>query len=120
MTKSKMEIVLDCADPQGLEPFWREALGYASLWSTEELVVLVPQGDAGPPLLLQRVPEGKSGKNRMHIDLVIDDLEAEVTRLVGFGATRAHDGVRELAGASWVTMADPDGNEFCVCSGVEW
>jgi predicted enzyme related to lactoylglutathione lyase len=120
MAKSKIEIVLDCADPQRLEPFWREALGYTSLWSTEELVVLVPQGDVGAPLLLQRVPEDRSGKNRMHIDLVIDDLEAEVTRLVGFGAARAHEGVRELGGASWVTMSDPEGNEFCVCSGIEW
>jgi hypothetical protein len=120
MPKANMDLVLDCAEPERLAEFWRLALGYKPLWSSEDLVVLVPTNEVRPPLLLQRVPEPRSGKNRMHIDIVKDDVEPEVARLEAAGATRAHEGVREFAGALWVTMADPEGNEFCVCSGVEW
>jgi hypothetical protein len=120
MTKANMDLVLDCANPQGLEEFWSVALDYKALWSSEDLVVLVPHDEVRPPLLLQRVPEARSGKNRMHIDIVNDDIEAEVSRLQAVGATRAHEGLREFSGALWVTMADPEGNEFCVCTGVEW
>jgi predicted enzyme related to lactoylglutathione lyase len=120
MPKANMDIVLDCAEPQRLEPFWSAALGYRSYWSTEELVVLVPEDEVRPPLLLMQVPEPRAGKNRMHIDIVNDDVEAEVARLRAMGATRAHEGLREFAGSLWVTMADPEGNEFCVCTGVEW
>jgi predicted enzyme related to lactoylglutathione lyase len=120
VTKANMDIVLDCADPQRLEEFWSVALGYRSMWSSEDLVVLVPQDEVRPPLLLQRVPEARSGKNRMHLDIVKDDVEAEVARLQAVGATRAHEGVREFAGSFWITMADPEGNEFCVCTGVDW
>lgn len=120
MPKANMDLVLDCAQPQVLEPFWEAALSYRSMWSTEELVVLVPEDQVRPPLLLMRVPEPRRGKNRMHIDIVKDDVEAEVARLQALGAVRAHDGLREFAGSHWVTMADPEGNEFCVCTGVEW
>jgi hypothetical protein len=120
MPKANMDIVLDCAQPQRLEQFWSAALDYRPLWSSEDLVVLVPEDEVRPPLLLQRVPEPRAGKNRMHFDIVKDDVEAEVTRLEAVGATRAHEGLREFAGALWVTMADPEGNEFCVCTGVEW
>jgi hypothetical protein len=83
-----MDLVLDCVEPQRLEEFWREALGYRSYWSAEDLVVLVPEEKVTPPLLLMRVPEERSGKNRMHIDLVSDDIEAEVARLLALGAVR--------------------------------
>jgi predicted enzyme related to lactoylglutathione lyase len=66
------------------------------------------------------VPEAKSGKNRMHIDLVVEDILSEVSRLEGLGAQRLHEGVRTFGTSEWVTMADPEGNEFCVCTGVEW
>jgi hypothetical protein len=120
MPKSNMDIVLDCASPQDLERFWSAALGYRTHWSSDDFVVLVPENEVRPPLLLQRVPEPRSGKNRMHIDIVNDDIDAEVSRLEAIGAVREHEGMREMAGALWVTMADPEGNEFCVCSGVEW
>ena len=118
--KANIDLVLDCASPQGLEAFWSTALGYKPLFSSEDLVVLVPEEAGRPPLLLQRVPEARTVKNRMHLDIVNDDVEAEVARLQAAGATRAHEGMREFAGALWVTMADPEGNEFCVCTGVEW
>jgi hypothetical protein len=120
VTKSNMDVVIDCADPQRLERFWRAALGYRSLLSVEDVVVLVAVNEVHPPLVLQRVPEAKNGKNRVHIDLVSDDIEAEVVRLEGLGARRLHDGLRNMGPARWVTMADPDDNEFCVCTGVEW
>lgn len=120
MPKSNMDIVLDCADPKALGEFWSEALGYKALWTLDDLVVLVPQAEVRPPLLLQRVPEPKSGKNRMHIDLVVDDVVPEVERLEALGARRLHEGIREYGGSEWVTMADPEDNEFCVCTGVEW
>jgi predicted enzyme related to lactoylglutathione lyase len=120
MGKSNVELVLDCVEPQRVEPFWRAALGYRSLFSAEEIVVLVPDGDSGPPLLLHQVPEPKDGKNRMHIDLVRDDVEAEVTRLEALGARRVHDGLRSMGPTQWIVMVDPADNEFCVSTGVDW
>jgi len=116
-----LDLVLDCAEPQALEGFWRDALGYRVYFSGESHVILVPD-DAknASPLVLQQVPEPKSGKNRMHLDLVADDIEAEVDRLVGLGARRLHDGVQSVGEIRWVTVADPVGNEFCVCTGIEW
>lgn len=120
MPKSNLDIVLDCADPKTLGEFWRQALGYKALWTLDDLVVLVPDAEVRPPLLLQRVPEPKGGKNRMHIDIVTDDIEPEVSRLEALGARRLHDDLRTLGPSRWVTMADPEDNEFCVCDGVEW
>lgn len=121
MPKSNVELVLDCAAPQRLEGFWRTALGYRSLVSLEDIVVLVPDNDVRSPLILQRVPEVKNGKNRMHIDIVMEDVEAEISRLEALGARRLDDdGLRSMGSVRWVTMADPDGNEFCVSTGVQW
>jgi predicted enzyme related to lactoylglutathione lyase len=105
-------VVIDCADPERLAPFWSAATGYSRTWSNDEFIVLSPGDRGGPLLLLQRVPETKVGKNRVHVDLGASDLEAEVERLVGLGAVRgqAHD----LGFVRWNVMADPDGNEFCI------
>lgn len=119
MAKSTMEVVLDCAEPQRLEEFWRAALGYRSLLSVKDIVVLVPDNEFRSPLILQRVPEAKNGKNRMHIDIIRDDVEAEVGRLEALGAKRVHDGLQRMGSVRWVAMADPEHNEFCVSSGVE-
>jgi predicted enzyme related to lactoylglutathione lyase len=115
-----VEMVLDCSDPQNLKEFWREALGYRVYYSEPSLAVLVPQDVNMFPLLLQRVPEPKAGKNRMHVDIVTDDVEVEVNRLEALGARRLHDGVQSFGSTHWVTMADPEGNEFCISTGVEW
>lgn len=80
----------------------------------------MPKDDLGPPLVLQKVPEPKRVKNRMHIDLVHDDVETEVARLERLGAKRLHEATRSFGDVRWVTMADPEDNEFCVCTGVEW
>ncbi len=108
-------LVLDCLDPPVLAAFWAAALGYERSSSIDPYVVLVP-GGAGPELLLQRVPEPKVVKNRMHLDLRADDLEKEVERLERLGARRLEPAPAEEQGCRWVVMADPEGNEFCVCA----
>jgi predicted enzyme related to lactoylglutathione lyase len=118
--KARMDLVLDCADPPRLAEFWREALGYRDYFVEKSFAVLVPKESVAPPLVLQGVPEPKSGKNRMHLDIVVDDIEPEIERLRALGATRLDDGVQSLGETKWVRMSDPEQNEFCVCTGVEW
>lgn len=118
--KATVEIVLDCAEPKRLAKFWRDALDYRDYYNDTNLTVLVPKEQTAVPLLLQRVPEPKVGKNRMHVDIVVDDVEAEVHRLQALGARRIDDGVQSFGGTRWVRMSDPEQNEFCVSTGVEW
>jgi len=118
--KATVELVLDCAVPKRLATFWRVALDYRDYYTDAKLVVLVPKDATASPLLLQGVPEPKAGKNRMHFDIVVDDVEAEVHRLQALGARRIDDGVQSFGGTRWVRMSDPEQNEFCVSTGVEW
>ena len=118
--KARIDLVLDCANPADLVEFWRAALGYRVYYADDGFAVLVPEEGNDSPLVLQRVPEPKSVKNRMHIDLVVDDVEAEATRLEALGAQRTHDAPRSLGATEWITLLDPEQNEFCVCTGVEW
>ena len=112
-------VVLDCADPKALAEFWAPALGYRDAgWEHEPYVVLRGESGTGAPfLLLQRVAEPKVDKNRLHIDVYAVDIEAEADRLVALGATRTSEPFDEH-GAKWIVMADPEGNEFCVCRGL--
>jgi Glyoxalase-like domain len=118
--KARVELVLDCAEPTRLAAFWRQALDYREFYTDADLVVLVPKDGIASPLLLQGVPEPKAGKNRMHLDIVVGDIGAEVHRLQVLGAHRIDEGVQSLGGTQWVRMSDPEHNEFCVSSGVEW
>jgi len=113
-TPAKFGLVLDCADPERLAEFWAPALGYLNLGAAGAYVALFPEG-SGPKLLLQRVEESKATKNRMHLDIEVADIEAEVARLVGLGATQVSSGPCSEHGSTWFLMADPEGNEFCVC-----
>ncbi|HEY5024217.1 MAG TPA: VOC family protein [Acidimicrobiales bacterium] len=112
-------LVLDSGDPEALAPFWAGALGYVVAGSVDNYVLLRPDGDDGPKLLLQRVPEAKSTKNRMHLDIETTDIEGLVSRLLALGGSRVEDGVHEEHSCCWVVMADPEGNEFCVCCPVQ-
>jgi len=118
--KARVELVLDCAEPERLAQFWAQALDYRDHFTDAELVVLVPKNGSDAPLLLQGVPEAKSGKNRMHLDIVVGDIEAEIYRLEALGAHRLDAGVQNLGATRWVRMSDPEGNEFCVSTGIEW
>jgi predicted enzyme related to lactoylglutathione lyase len=116
VTEPNVDIVIDCADPEALAPFWAAALGYTSLGFFDPYVVLLPPERAHPPVMLQRVSEPKVGKVRIHFDLRVPDIEAEAQRLEAIGARRVDVG--QGADPGWITMADPEGNEFCVCPGV--
>ena len=140
-----VQITFDCADPAALALFWAEALGYRvqdppggfDSWEqaleamgvpperrNDASAVVDPDG-SGPRLFFQRVPEGKQGKNRVHVDVRaaaglegdsrMAALEAEAERLASHGATQLsrHDPAPPL-GAGHLVMADPEGNEFCL------
>jgi hypothetical protein len=99
---------------------WREALGYRVYYSDASIPVLVPGEGSASPLVLQKVPEPRVGKSRMHLDIVADEIEPEIERLEALGARRLHDDVRSLGETRWVTLVDPEANDCCVCTGVEW
>jgi hypothetical protein len=139
-----IQVVIDCADPRRLARFWATALGYVmqdppagfdsweefltaqgvpeSEWNSKNAVV-DPEG-RGPRLFFQRVPEPKTVKNRLHLDVNVGGpldtppderrrrVDAEVERLVAAGATRVDE--KEEMGDRWVLLLDPEGNEFDV------
>lgn len=109
-------LAVDCADPARLAQFWQQALGWRRTYQDADEVVLEPaagspEDGVAPDLIFLRVPEGKAGKNRLHLDLRPDDQFAEVARLESLGARRADIGQVDVR---WVVLADPEGNEFCV------
>lgn len=140
----RVQVVFDAADPEQLAAFWGEALGYKeedpptgfASWQAWAEANGIPSGDwgnyasrvdpdgAGPRLFFQRVPEPKTAKNRVHLDLAVGGdrgtppeqrrsrVEAAVERAVAAGATklRAHDERDQ----HWVVLQDPEGNEFCL------
>jgi len=124
VTSKLTEIAIDCADPQALARFWCSVLGYDVQDEEEEGVVtigspLAPEGrerpgPVPPTLTFARVPEGKVVKNRLHLDVnpTDRDQDAEVQRVLDLGAR--HADVGQTGEESWVTLADPEGNEFCV------
>jgi predicted enzyme related to lactoylglutathione lyase len=105
-------VVIDAHDPQSLGRFWASVLGWRVLAQDEEEVIVGADERAYPGLCLLRVPETKTIKNRLHIDLAPDDRDAEVARLLDLGARRVDIGQGD--DVSWVVLADPEGNEFCV------
>ena len=108
-------ITVDCADPGALSRFWSAALETAPAADHGDFVMLAPPPRGGPMLAFQRVPEERSGKNRLHLDLgaPAGGRQAEVERLARLGATVLGErGDPEVF--SWVTLTDPEGNEFCI------
>lgn len=125
MTSKFTELAIDCADPARLARFWCAVLGYEVQDEEDGYVGIgspaVPEGrdrpgPVPPTLGFARVAEGKVVKNRLHIDVnpVDRDQADEVRRLLDLGARHADVGQGE---ASWVVLADPEGNEFCVLAG---
>ena len=110
-------LCIDAHDPSAIAAFWESAIGWRRTHEEPDEVVLEPPAGSAedgvvPDLLFLKVPESKTLKNRLHIDLRPDDQQAEVERLESLGARRVSVG--QTAGATWVVLADPDGNEFCV------
>lgn len=120
MTLKINAITFDCENAATLAQFWSAAFGRSIDPGQEEhgihFASIGRSGSASdqPVLMFIKVPEGKSAKNRVHLDLDADDRAAEVERLVGLGATVVHD--RDEWGTRWTTLADLEGNEFCVAS----
>jgi hypothetical protein len=107
-------VVVDAADPARLGRWWAEVLGYKVVFENADEVVVA--GESHPGLVFVPVPEHKTVKNRLHIDLNPDDQNAEVERLLALGATRTDVGQGDKP---WVVLADPEGNEFCVLTARE-
>ncbi|NPD03491.1 VOC family protein [Nocardioides sp. zg-1308] len=127
MASRLTEISLDCHDPELLAGFWTAALDWVVLdrepglveigpdrASDQALLDAVRSGPVPPTMFLAAVPEDKVVKNRMHLDLspVDRSRDEEVERLLALGAT--HADVGQTGDESWVVLADPEGNEFCV------
>ena len=140
----RLQVVFDAADPPKLAAFWGEAIGYVEedppdgfeSWEAWAVANDLPREDwdrydsrvdpdgAGPRLFFQRVPEPKTAKNRVHLDLSVSggpgtpmeerraNVAAAVERAVAAGATRLKD--YDEAGQHWVVLQDPEGNEFCL------
>lgn len=132
----RVQVTFDCADPDRLARFWCHAVGYElqdppddydswSDWLAEQGVpperwndasaIVDPEG-RGPRFYFQRVPEGKTAKNRVHLDLNVgrDKLDSEAERLVGHGATVIRPPKVSELGEVCVVLRDPEGNEFCL------
>ena len=134
-----VQVVFDCHDPHAVNRFWAELMQYeiedhhelieqllaAGQLSEDETITIDGRrafataaacrdaDSSGPRLLFQQVPEGKQVKNRVHLDVRAgDDRDAVVARCIELGATRLWDG--QQGPNSWVTLADIEGNEFCV------
>jgi predicted enzyme related to lactoylglutathione lyase len=108
-------LVIDCSDLDRSAEFWAGALGYAAEASpSRRYRSLAPPGGDGIEILLQRVPEAKQEKNRLHLDLRTRDLETEVSRVAALGARVLTNHAVLEEGWRWHILADPDGNEFCV------
>jgi hypothetical protein len=127
MTLRWYSAVVDCHDVQAQGRWWAGVLDWRIGYESADEVVLVPPHafdqaravpavERGPALTFVQVPEGKAVKNRLHIDLAPlagDDQAAEVVRLEALGARQVNVG-QDSSQVSWVVMADPEGNEFCV------
>jgi hypothetical protein len=115
-------VTVDCSDAYSLSEWWRPVLGYEdvpddpNLPGHDECMIVDPEGK-GAPVLFIEVPEGKSAKNRLHLDLRprADLRDVEIERVIAHGATVVADR-RGLygPGTGWVVLADPEGNEFCI------
>lgn len=124
-------LVIDCHDIAAQARWWAEVLDWRIVYEDEHEVAVIPQDmsedpvddvetwlHTGPALVFVPVPEGKTVKNRLHIDLaphIGQDRDAEIERLVAMGATRVNVG-QNGADVTWTVLADPEGNEFCVLS----
>lgn len=112
----EIQINIDCADADALRAFYCHALGYLEKGALGQYRSCVPApGEVGPKLVFQQVPEAKAGKNRVHLDLIVDDIEAEAVRYVALGATRVSAEPVCEGGGCWIVMLDPEGNEICLC-----
>jgi predicted enzyme related to lactoylglutathione lyase len=118
MASSMHNVTVDCTDARALARFWAEVLGWNVYYDDDPEVLVAPtypHDGGGPTMLFIPVPEPRTVKNRLHMDLRPTDRtrDAEVERLLGLGAHVVEDH-RKADGTGWVWLADPEGNDFCV------
>lgn len=111
MSSSIYTVTIDCADPRRVADFWAALLNFKITFEDEDEVVIEQEDEAGTALLFGRVPDAKNVKNRIHFDLNPDDQQEEVRRAKSLGATEVDIGQSDV---TWVVLADPEGNEFCI------
>jgi hypothetical protein len=114
-------LCVDAAEPKKIASFWEAALGWRRTFDEDDEVCIEPpkgspEDGVAPDILFLKVPEGKELKNRLHLDLRPKDQAAEVARIEALGARRVDVG--QGPESTWVVLADPDGNEFCVLSAL--
>ncbi len=114
MTLRLWTIDIDAANPRDLGHWWADVLHWKVFHDSDEEVVITTPDERFPGIVFLRVPEGKTAKNRLHLDFAPDDRDAEVARLLRLGARRVDVG--QTGDEPWVVLADPEGNEFCVLS----
>ncbi len=116
MTSTPRTLTFDCADPQAQAAFWSQVVGRpVDAGGTEDFAAIglwAEESSGQLALLFLRVPEPKTAKNRVHLDLGCDDRRTEVARLVALGA--AHVADHADFGIAWTVLTDPEGNEFCI------
>jgi predicted enzyme related to lactoylglutathione lyase len=104
------QVVFDCNDAAALAGFWSEVLGRPVDADASGFFASIGRGGDGPGFFFIKVPEPRTGKNRVHVDLATPDYETEVDRVIGLGAKRVGD--FDEYGTRWTTLADPEGNVF--------
>jgi glyoxalase superfamily protein len=107
------QVIIASRDPVALGRWWCRALGWVVVDDGPVVFEIQAEVDRVPGLLFVPFAGDKVGQNRLHVDLRPDEQDAEVDRLIGLGASRVDVGQGD---ASWVVLADPEGNEFCVLS----
>ena len=105
------QVVVDADDPVALGRWWADALGWVIVNDSAEEFEIRPSADQLPGLLFLHALDAKGSKNRLHLDFRPDDQQAEVERFLRAGARRVDIG---QGTPTWVVLADPEGNEFCV------
>ncbi|MGH3937109.1 MAG: VOC family protein [Pseudonocardiaceae bacterium] len=109
-------LAIDAVDPKVIADFWCKVLGWQAVETSDEVISIAPLDGGWPTIDVLSVPERKKVKNRLHLDLRADGVstEAELARLLELGARRVDVG--QAPDVSWVVLADPEGNEFCLLS----
>ena len=105
-------LIIDCTDADRLAAFWSEALGVEVAARWNQYVMLTPTIDGGPAVAFQEVSEPKQGKNRVHVDLEVPDLDEASARVEALGGSVIED--HEQDGVHIRVVADPEGNELCL------
>ena len=106
-------VMVDTSDVDGAVAFWTEVLGLDVVYRNDTYAYLSAISEGGPHLAFQKVGEAKAGKNRLHLDIRVDDREAFTEHVIGLGGSRIGDH-QEGEFPPWTIMADPAGNEFCI------